>query len=735
MLEELNFYADAAIITRLGRELVAKQETALIELIKNSYDADATMVRVVFDDSPSGRVLEIVDDGEGMTRDDLVSGFLRLASDLKVQAPRSKLYERQRAGRKGIGRFATQRLGDRLILSTTKEGANYGHVLEVDWTRFTAGVALDKVAVELRTEERTESAKGTRVRIESLCDEWSESQIRRCWRGVLALQQPFPVAPVLSKESGHRDPGFVVEFVKERDLFGDETVVANLQTEILDHLHAVIEFRVDDSGLAQWRISKNAFDEPTEWEYINHNSPESKSAVPYSSLKNAWMKAFYVILDTSLLPSLVYSRVRDELGQYGGVRLYRNGFRVVPYGEPDNDWLQLDELYAKRSYLFPIANRNFFGVVDVRDVDGELFEEHTSREGLIENQALTELKGLASSVLISAGLKIARARGKKPKAGKPVIKTEPAEKLAHVERAIKAAQSIVERTVHEAPAPALVEIAKETAVAAEGLQAVRDELAAVKAEMADESAMLRFLATLGMTTAEFSHETGMTFDAFRLDFKKVFEVALESSADEAFQAQAARAESMLNRLDTLTSYLNSLAAARSARGMAPLSLSKAVEDFAKGVLLQAKSINIELVVKVPSYDGLFTAPMHEAEMASVLLNFYTNAVKALKRSENERKILVEALRAEDERSLVLRFSDSGDGIAPINRQRVFDAFFTTRAAPVGGALDIAHAKGTGLGLWIVRQIVENAGGTIEVVDAPSDYSTCIEMTMPGEGYE
>src|SRR4029434_4367663 len=98
--------------------------------------------------------------------------------------------------------------------------------------------------------------------------------------------------------------------------------------------------------------------------------------------------------------------------------------------------------------------------------------------------------------------------------------------------------------------------AQQAAAAVRLLQEQQEEFEAAKAQLADETSMLRFLATLGMTTSEFSHETGMTFDAFRLDFKRVFEVAVQARFnDHAFADQAARAQAMLNRLDTLTSYL------------------------------------------------------------------------------------------------------------------------------------------------------------------------------------
>jgi signal transduction histidine kinase len=277
------------------------------------------------------------------------------------------------------------------------------------------------------------------------------------------------------------------------------------------------------------------------------------------------------------------------------------------------------------------------------------------------------------------------------------------------------------------------EAVENIAAAVEAVTSAKKHIEVVQAQLADESSMLRFLATLGMTTAEFSHETGMTFDAFRFDFQRVFAVAIESNPDKKFLEQAARAKAMLARLDTLTSYLNALAGARSARGMTSLSLSKAVESFASGIILQAQATDIDLKVDVPPFDALYTMPMHEAELASMLLNFYTNAVKALKRSGNVRKILVIADRDPiKDFNIRLRFCDSGDGVATENRDRIFEAFFTTRSAPPSAASDAEHAKGTGLGLWIVRQIVENANGEIYLADPPNGYSTCVELILPGE---
>lgn len=724
------FEADAAIIARLGRELVAKQETALIELVKNCYDADATEVTVIFNTEQSIPSMEICDNGSGMTKAGLIEGFLRLASDKKISEPISPKFHRNRAGRKGIGRFSAHRLGDKLILTTRSASDSHGWRLEVNWTNFHRGMELSSVPVTISPIDVINL--GTTIRIEYLFDEWSDATIKRCWRNVLRLQQPFPVAPVYSRPV--LDPGFSVTFVRENSLFRDETVVADLKTEILDHMHAVIEFQVDDIGNATWRMARNRFGPTTDWIRINSLYPEASNPPPYKNLRNAWMQTYYAIFLPELWPPLMFTRVRDELAQYGGIRLYRNGFRVVPYGEPDNDWLGFDELYAKRSFLAPVSNRNFFGVLEVRDPEGVMFEEHTSREGLLETQSFTELRHLASAVVVTAVGAISDARGKKTRAGdqKKIEHTDSGEKLKNaIESFVATAFDTPSETRNNSASRVEVAAAVEQVVAV--AQEMQNSVALAKLQLADESAMLRFLATLGMTTAEFSHETGMTFDAFTFDFDEVFATAIKARlGDVVFLDRAERARGMLSRLETLTSYLNSLASSRSARDIRAVSLSKVVEDFGKGIKLQAETQNIEIKIEVPQYDPLYTTPMHEAEVASLLLNLYTNSVKAMKRSDNARVIFIKSERDDDSGLVKIRFSDTGDGIPTKNRERIFDAFFTTRISPPGLSSDYEHAKGTGLGLWIVAQIVANAGGDIGVLDSESPYSTTIEISLPKE---
>jgi signal transduction histidine kinase len=131
-----------------------------------------------------------------------------------------------------------------------------------------------------------------------------------------------------------------------------------------------------------------------------------------------------------------------------------------------------------------------------------------------------------------------------------------------------------------------------------------------------------------------------------------------------------------------------------------------------------------------SYVGyrLFPVPMHSSEWASILFNFLTNARKAIRRKGVAGRLHLRAGRSGD--SIFVEFADNGDGIPADNAERVFNAFFTTSAPVSRDSADHDDILGTGLGLKIVRDIVTSYGGSVNIVDAPTGYSTCFRISIP-----
>ena len=189
-IKKVGFTVDAGLIQRLGYELVGRAETAVSELIKNSYDADATVVDVDFIDSNEiGGKLFISDNGAGMSESQLINGFMRISSTDKVHNPTSARLHRTKAGKKGIGRFAAQRLGEKLVIVTQTKESKSAIRIEIDWNEYSIDRDLTSITFPIETVQK-EKSEGTVIEIHSLRERWTEAAIKRIYRYVLDLFQP-----------------------------------------------------------------------------------------------------------------------------------------------------------------------------------------------------------------------------------------------------------------------------------------------------------------------------------------------------------------------------------------------------------------------------------------------------------------------------------------------------------------------------------------------------------------
>ena len=261
-LDENNvrFTVDAGLINRLGKELVAKEETAVSELIKNAYDADAFLVQLYFMDTDTeGGTLIIEDNGVGMTRNQLINGFMRISSTDKIENPTSERYKRQKAGKKGIGRFSTQRLGKQLTILTQTKDSNEALKVVIDWENFEAQKDLQLIQNQIETVGKGKKSEGTILRIDNLRERWTPVDIKRVYGYVNELLQPFPLPkeefnkrltthqiveveatdPELSLNTNILDKGFKVECY--RRIKGNLETIIDEQKQRIDKLEFIIK--------------------------------------------------------------------------------------------------------------------------------------------------------------------------------------------------------------------------------------------------------------------------------------------------------------------------------------------------------------------------------------------------------------------------------------------------------------------------------------------------------------
>lgn len=727
--DNVRFSVDAGIINRLGRELVGRHETAVSELVKNAYDADATQVTLEFTNAyDSGGTLKIEDNGLGMTREQLINGFMRLSSADKIHNPVSERYKRIRAGKKGIGRFATQRLGNTLTIITQTLDNPRALKVSINWDDFQTDKDLLLVTNQIQQIDKQQE-EGTILIIGDLREGWSDAMIKRIYRYTSELLQPFPLSKTKKEESEQRvDPGFQSAYY--RDINGERTAIIDEQTAFYQHALANIEGYVLEDGQGCWSLKSEKLDFPEETFLIGKDRDESQT--PFNVIKNVHFFAYYFIYDAPLMPPQTMSFIREVAHEKGGIRIYRNGFRVLPYGEKLNDWLGMDESSAKRVILSAHRNINFFGFVEITDTSGVYFDETSSREGLIENDAMKELVDFVSRCLISAVIKVAELRGRKGTSSQDWTATAAINLSEQVDDVITELSTLVEMDEERG-------VARSENFNSGKFKEVFERLVETRAEekkiyedqrrsMISEIEMLRILAGLGLVIGQFVHEVKRFLPAFDADINYL-KKALKQYAEHLETVN--RLGNNLKSFTSYTAYFDKAISQNVLRDLISIDLIDAVNDFEDVIKGDIRRLDIEFPQPVFDKTDLYTVPMHPSEWASILFNLYTNSRKAIRRHKVvPGKVFIHCGRVGD--NVFLEFSDTGDGISKENEPLIFNAFFTTSSAAGRTADENDALTGTGLGLKIIKDIIESYGGKIFVTPPSAGYNTTLRIEIPAK---
>jgi signal transduction histidine kinase len=403
------FRPRARLLQLLGDELIGSPRLAVFELVKNAYDADATVVTVRLDiRSSSEACISIIDDGDGMTVDVLRDIWLVPGDDHRIKDRRA-LHRSKRnrlpLGEKGLGRFAVHKLGNHIRL-VTRAAHSDECVVEIDWNKLINEEFLSDAPVTIavrRPEIFTGKKTGTRIEIRQLRQSvWNRGEIRRLQRQIVSICSPF-----------QEPEGFkaVVEVPGHEDWIADIPDVA----EILKR--------------AIWVFSFTLIGGKFDWDYRFRKIPALKLEaraltgraerllLPPRSGDDR-MEKKVVADDTTTLgigpvsgQFYIYDRDREVLrrltdtqlitsylDENGGIRVYRDGIRVYNYGEPGDDWLGLD-LRRVNAPTRRISRNIIIGAIHLSLAESAALMEKTNREGFVENDACDRLRRLVLGAL------------------------------------------------------------------------------------------------------------------------------------------------------------------------------------------------------------------------------------------------------------------------------------------------------------------------------------------------
>lgn len=380
-MDHLRFKVSAELKNILGKDLITSPNIAILELVKNSYDAHATKVDITFEADR----LVIADNGKGMSLSDLINKWLFVAYSAKSdgtedQSYRSK-FKRHYAGAKGIGRMSCDRLARYVTITTRSAEESKTEVLYVDWDKFdhNSKNEFDSVDIPHETIDSIPdfpelSEYGTILEFRTLHSEWSKEAILSLKKSLEKMINPFSeakdfdieiIAPSYLEEDAQSSESSVVNGVIKNSI---SDVLKLKTTQIISNINDdIVHTILIDRGVVMYEIEEKGI---------------------YPLLKKASINLFY--LNRAAKYNFSASMGVQPVS-YGSVFLFRNGIRIWPYGETNDDSWGLNQR-AQQGYNRFLGTRDLLGKVDVETDNINDFKEVSSRDGgLIESDATKQL--------------------------------------------------------------------------------------------------------------------------------------------------------------------------------------------------------------------------------------------------------------------------------------------------------------------------------------------------------
>ncbi|MFP8941736.1 sensor histidine kinase [Streptomyces fenghuangensis] len=670
-----------------------------MELVKNSYDADATEVTVELLNlaGPASTLVVVEDNGSGMTLDDLVGKWLSPAVDHKERGKSSN--ERTALGRlpigeKGVGRFAVHHLGRRLRLITRAAGHDE-ICLDIDWDRFDASETfldgLDLTAVERSPEVFVGKSTGTRLEITSSRGSWSEKLVRKVHRTLKRLQNPV------------RE----VENFRVRMVCPDYPELQDIDpTDILNRAHYEFRALVDAEGSCDYEYRcRHPGVTPRA-----SSGTESLTALAGDELAGRtpesgpfWVNLYVWDRSSNFLQTSGVSR--RELDAHCGVSLFRDDLRVLPYGEPGDDWLFLDQERIQAP-AERIGNNQVIGLVIVEQETNLQLRDKTNREGLIENQAFQDLRTLVRSVvrLFTSHWRRDRPTGTKQRSVTATDGVRTARALASAIRQTARDDVPVRWSPGQDRSPETRETVGRQKPDEEGVLTQRQALSKLVNELDGVSSSLqeqerrrdimRQLAATGLAAERVVHEFGRQVAAAMEHVQRLESLARgDDRTRDVLRAVAVSLRTLRNEFRVLAPYESA--------GRADRVRSTSIADAVRLALLLNQHTLESQGIDVSVEGDDFQVRSRPAAVVQILDNLVHNASYwATVGGTGDQQILV-TMRPESHQVLVV---DSGPGIHPEVVDELFRPFTTLKV------------EGTGLGLFVSAELARSLGSTLRLAD-------------------
>ncbi len=737
---KIPFNVDAYTARLIGRENVAKIDGAILELVKNAYDADANICVLYYE--KTSNTFYIMDNGYGMDNDAIISNWMTIGYSSKKNDYQLKS-GRIQTGAKGIGRFALDRIGDicNMISKTSASSIEW----YVDWRDFNIGKKITEVGAEIYDSKRSFDqfiseiknnnlkdlvkkhfvTSGTIFKLSFLHDEWDETLITQIKNGLSTLIPPE------------------MENIFKIYVFSEESNLEDAQIVVNDGLYShdyKIDFKVNENGNVNIKIFREEFDFGLKLDEIIQQTAFTNDDKKYflgkpiekniqineaiSGLNIANIGPFYGCFYFSKLSMskqdkeiYYYKDItgrKSTIGTFGGIKIYRDNFRVRPYGEPNTtafDWLLLSNRYRKSPAApshptgsWRVNSDQMLGSVHISRLNINL-PDQSNREGIVETKEFKLLRDF----LIYIIREMERDRQYVARILKKYYDDSHYDELYENEIKNKAKQAKNKKSKNPINNPSTSVDADENSnkpkVDAEIAGRVIDNKNDKIKILEEENHMLRALATTGIVTNTYVHEIKEATSRLRTKIITIRNAIDKNKPIEHISEQINEALSIQNSLNSWFKVtIDMVKKDKRERKFIPLKLSLGNILESWETVLQTKHINIIAEIE----DIKFKCFLYDIE--SIIGNLIANSIKSFENARVNKPEIYIKIKSQ-ENSISLDYSDNGKGLDSKYKQ---DPNLILEALETSSRNSQGELIGTGMGMWIINKTINEYNGAIDL---------------------
>ncbi len=708
-MDKKTFRPKARLISTIGSEIIKDKYAAIIELVKNAYDADANNIIIDFKMVNNGLSIIIEDDGFGMSKDTIINKWLVPATNDKLLNKKSPK-GRKVQGKKGIGRFSAAILGNSLTLISWHNSIE--NKLSIDWNAFNEDKFLDEIGIDI-SESKTTHHNGTRfeiIAVENTNLTWSKADI-----DVLIKELRKTMTPTLNNKKDN----FKITLKVDSNIAMGYDNYEIVPFPILD----MYSYKITGT------VVKNKIEYKFENKYIDKIDDFSISLLGENENICGNLKFEFRIFDrekdniesiskNEAFKGLIGTKpsrddVRQLINEICGVFIYRNGFRIRPYGDEGFDWLSLDKKRVQDPSLH-IGTDQIYGVIEIEDEEISHLVDKSARDGLKDNENYANFKKIILTII--SNVETSR-RAYRITSGKGIAKKERKvnlnDRLKQLVSNSQINENISQLNISDEERGKLSKVIEQETQAKEK----------IAEEIQNEIAIYQGQATLGKIMNLILHEARKPLGWFinTANSMPVFIAEYQKSKEHKYlekilsQAETSKEQAVL--LDDLFKKLNPLAT-RQRGSQTNVNILKVINDafeiFKNKLSAEKIKLNIDCRKE-------FTYYGYRIDLLMALTNIIENSLYWLQQANIDNKEIL--IRVTDSGlSIIIDILDNGPGIN-IDDIRSCVIFEPGVSRKIGG--------GTGLGLPIAGEAIARNGGQLRAIEKENGAHIQIELPKMG----